>query len=148
MNRLFLRSTGTYLAMAGANLKPTYIYKLISFSSPIPEPVPKTLPLSELDAASGFMHFSTAAQVPRTLKRFFAEDPRVTIVRIDYAKVEEEIRWEDSKGTAPGEIGGEGIFPHIYNRSLGSGDIESKMDLSNEGGWDQALKQAESWLVY
>jgi hypothetical protein len=85
--------------MAGANLKPTYIYKLISFSSPIPEPVPKTLPLSELDAASGFMHFSTAAQVPRTLKRFFAEDPRVTIVRIDYAKVEEEIRWEDSKGT-------------------------------------------------
>jgi uncharacterized protein (DUF952 family) len=50
-------------------------------------------------------------------------------VRIDYAKVEEEIRWEDSKGTgglvflvqllslraitAPGEIGGEGIFPHI-----------------------------------
>ncbi|KAJ7904384.1 hypothetical protein B0H14DRAFT_2662596 [Mycena olivaceomarginata] len=110
--------------MAGANLKPTYIYKLISFSSPIPEPVPKTLPLSELDAASGFMHFSTAAQV------------------------EEEIRWEDSKGTAPGEIGGEGIFPHIYNRSLGSGDIESKMDLSNEGGWDQALKKAESWLVY
>jgi hypothetical protein len=78
--------------------KPTYIYKLVSFSSPIPDPIPETLPLSELDTASGFMHFSTALQVPRTLKRFFAEDPRVTILRIDYSKVEKEIKWEDSKG--------------------------------------------------
>ncbi|KAF7352901.1 Uracil phosphoribosyltransferase [Mycena venus] len=147
MSHLFLRSTSTYLAMSKA--KPTYIYKLVSFSSPIPEPIPKALPLSELDAASGFMHFSTAAQVPRTLKRFFAEDPSVTILRIDYSKVEEEIKWEDSKGTAPGEMGGEGIFPHIYGRALGSADVESKSVLHrNDGNWDEALKNAESWLVY
>jgi len=129
--------------------KPTYIYKLVSFTSPVPEPIPKTLPLSELDTASGFMHFSTAAQVPRTLKRFFAEDPSVTILRIDYSKVEEEIRWEDSKGTGPGEMGGEGIFPHIYGRPLGSEDIESMTIWQrNEGNWDEALEKAESWLVY
>ncbi|KAJ7276270.1 hypothetical protein B0H12DRAFT_1227437 [Mycena haematopus] len=123
--------------------KPTYIYKLISFTSPI-DPIPETLPLSELDAASGFMHFSTALQVARTLKRFFAQDPRVTILRIDYSRVEEEIRWE-----APGEVGGEGIFPHIYNRPLASTDIESMSVLeNNKGDWDEALKKVELWLVY
>ncbi|KAF8211263.1 hypothetical protein K438DRAFT_1806994 [Mycena galopus ATCC 62051] len=138
--------------MSDSNSKktePKYIYKLISFSSSIPDPIPKTLPLSELDAASGFMHFSTALQVPRTLNRFFITDPSVTIVRIDYKKVEDEIRWEDSKGSAPGEIGGEGIFPHIYGRSLGSADIESMLILErNEGNWDEALRKAESWLLY
>jgi len=129
--------------------KPTYVYKLISFSSPVPDPIPETFPLSELDAASGFMHFSTALQVPRTLKRFFAEDPQVTIIRIDYSKVEKEIKWEDSKGQAPGEMGGEGIFPHIYNRPLRSADVESlAVWHRNDGNWDEALAKAESWLVY
>ncbi|KAF7355203.1 Uracil phosphoribosyltransferase [Mycena sanguinolenta] len=128
---------------------PTYIYKLVSFTSPIPDPVPETLPLSELDAADGFMHFSTSRQIPRTLKRFFAQDPRVTILRIDYSKVEHEIRWEDSKGTAPREVGGEGIFPHIYNRALSKADIESMLVLeSNNGDWDEALKKAERWMLY
>ena len=78
---------------------PKYIYKLISYTSPLPDPIPDELPLSELDANDGFMHFSTAAQVPRTLKRFFATDPSVTVVRIDYSKVESDVKWEDSKGS-------------------------------------------------
>ncbi|KAK7061607.1 uracil phosphoribosyltransferase [Favolaschia claudopus] len=128
--------------------KPTYIYKLVSFTDPVPEPIPAVLPLSELDVASGFMHLSTAKQVARTLNRFFVDDPQVTILRIDYSKLESEIRWEDSKGTAPGEVGGEGIFPHRYGR-LGSADIESKLVVyKGEGSWDEALKKVESWLVY
>jgi uncharacterized protein (DUF952 family) len=76
--------------------KPTYIYKLVS--PPLPDPLPETLPLSELDSTSGFMHFSTAHQVPRTLKRFFAEEPRVYVLRIDYSVVEKDIKWEEPKG--------------------------------------------------
>jgi hypothetical protein len=50
---------------------------------------------------------------------------------------------------APGEMGGEGIFPHIYNRALGSADIESMAVWHrNDGNWDEALTNAESWLVY
>ncbi|KAJ6599196.1 hypothetical protein DFH09DRAFT_1130396 [Mycena vulgaris] len=129
--------------------KPTYIYKLVSFSSLLPEPLPETLPLSELDVASGFMHLSTAHQVPRTLKRFFAQDPHVNILRIEYSVVEKDIRWEDSKGEVPGEVGGEGMFPHIYNRGLGRREVESVAVWDrNDGNWDEALKKAESWLVY
>jgi len=129
--------------------KPTYIYKLVSFTSPVPDPLPERLPFSELDTASGFIHMSTALQVPRTLKRFFAEDPRVCILRVKYSTVEKNIKWEDSKGEVPGEVGGDGMFAHIYNRGLGAGEIESVVVWHrNEGDWDEALKKAESWLVY
>lgn len=40
---------------------PVYFYKIVP-SAP-PEPFPAEYPLSELDAADGFIHFSTAAQV-------------------------------------------------------------------------------------
>ncbi|KAJ7179863.1 hypothetical protein C8R43DRAFT_970811 [Mycena crocata] len=128
--------------------KPTYLYKLCS---PMPDPLPEVLPLSELDAVSGFMHFSTAVQVPRTLKRFFADKARVDILRINYAAVEQnsDLRWEDSKGKEPGEIGGEGVFAHIYGRSLTASDIETVVSWhQTDGNWDEALKKAESWLVY
>ncbi|KAJ7638686.1 hypothetical protein FB45DRAFT_903542 [Roridomyces roridus] len=129
--------------------RPTYIYKLVSHSTPVPEPIPETLPLSELDVQSGFIHMSTALQVSRTLKRFFAEEPRVYVLRVDYSVVEKDIKWEDSKGEAPGEVGGDGMFAHIYNRGLGAAEIESVVVWERNGGnWDEALKGAESWLVY
>ena len=54
-----------------------------------------------------------------------------------------------NSSAAPGEIGGEGIFPHIYDRGFGRGDVESVAVWDrNEGNWDEALKKAESWLVY
>ncbi|KAJ7068147.1 hypothetical protein C8F01DRAFT_1117012 [Mycena amicta] len=128
--------------------RPTYIYKLISHTSPLPDPLPEELPLSDLDAADGFMHFSTAKQVARTLKRFFAADPRVTIVRIEYSKVEAEIRWESSKDSAPGEIGDDNVFPHIYGRALRASDIESVVVWERTDDWDAALEEGKGWLVY
>ncbi|KAJ7742467.1 hypothetical protein DFH07DRAFT_870002 [Mycena maculata] len=127
---------------------PTYIYKLVSFSSPVPDPLPEKLPLSELDVASGFIHMSTPLQVPRTLKRFFAEDPRIYILRVKYSTVEKNIKWEDSKGEVPGEVGAEGMFAHIYNRGLGTTEIESVAIWERNRDWDEPLKKAESWLVY
>ncbi|KAJ6539218.1 hypothetical protein B0H19DRAFT_1177739 [Mycena capillaripes] len=130
--------------------EPTYIYKLVPSSSPVPDPLPETLPLSELDDTSGFIHLSTAAQIPGTLKHFFAEHDEVYALRIKYATVEKDIKWEDPKAEICGERGGEGFFPHLYNGGrLGSGVIESvTIWHRNSGNWDEALRKAESWLVY
>lgn len=78
--------------------EPTYIYKLVSFPPNLKESLPEKLPLSELDKKDKFIHLSTALQVPGTLKRFFAEDSKVNILRIKYSAVEEDVKWEDSKG--------------------------------------------------
>lgn len=38
---------------------------------------------------------------------------------------------------------------HLYNGlKLGKDEIESVAVWKNENGWDEALKKAESWLVY
>lgn len=130
--------------------KPTFIYKIVPFSSPPPEPLPQSLPLSELDTASGFIHLSTSVQVPGTLKRFFAQDPRVYLLKVPYDKVEKDIKWEDPSAAVCGERGGEGMFPHLYNGGrLGSDEVESVVLWEKtETGWDEALERAKGWLVY
>lgn len=129
--------------------KPTYLYKLIPSSAAPPDPLPERLPVSDLDQKSNFVHLSTATQVPGTLKYFFKDDPKVYVLRIGYDNIEENIRWEDPSAAACGPRGGEGMFPHLYNElKLGKDEVESVGVWENMGGWDEALKKAEEWLVY
>ncbi|EJC99614.1 uncharacterized protein FOMMEDRAFT_22754 [Fomitiporia mediterranea MF3/22] len=130
--------------------KPTYIYKLVPYTAPVPDELPERLPVSDIDQNSGFIHLSTAPQVPNTLKFFFGNDPKVYILRLSYEPLEKNIRWEDPKAEVCGPRGGEGMFPHLYNGlKLGKDEIESVQTWEKgDGGWDEALKKAESWLVY
>ncbi|KAJ7047499.1 hypothetical protein C8F04DRAFT_1059075 [Mycena alexandri] len=130
--------------------EPTYVFKLVPSSSPVPAPLPEVLPLSELDASSGFIHLSTATQIPGTLKHFFAEHDKVYVLRIEYALHKDNIKWEDPKAEVCGERGSEGFFPHLYNGGrLGSSEVESvAVWHRNSGNWDEALKKADGWLVY
>ena len=83
-------------------LKPTYIYKIVPASAVLPEfPLPVALPISELDSSDGFIHLSTALQVAGTLKRFFADQDSVYLLKIPYANVEKDITWEDSTRGEP-----------------------------------------------
>ncbi|KAJ7228791.1 hypothetical protein GGX14DRAFT_415056 [Mycena pura] len=130
--------------------EPTYVYKLVPSSSPVPSPLPEALPLSELDNVSGFIHLSTALQIPGTLKNFFGESDAVYVLRIKYAMVEKDIKWEDPKAEVCGERGGEGMFPHLYNGGrLGSAEVESVVVWHRKGAnWDEVLSKAKLWLVY
>lgn len=87
--------------------KPTFIYKLVPSSSPVPGSLPERLPVSDIDQSSGFVHLSTASQVPGTLKFFFKDDPKVYVLRIKYDNVEANIRWEDPKAEVCGPRGRE-----------------------------------------
>jgi len=53
----------------------------------------------------GFIHTSTADQVPRTAARFYADIDDLVLLEIDPESVTPEIRWEPSDGE---------LFPHIY----------------------------------
>lgn len=130
---------------------PNYIYKLVPFSSPVPVDLPEKLPVSDIDQASGFIHLSTAHQILNTLKWFFKDDPKVYVLKINYNKFEDQIRWEDPKAEVCGPRAGEGMFPHLYNGlKLGKDEIENVEVLTQgEGGWDTAIMKAEEeWLVW
>ena len=57
-------------------------------------------------AAEGFIHFSTAEQIPATSLRYYAEVADLLVVTIDTDRVDAEVVWEDLHGT--------GVFPHLY----------------------------------
>lgn len=137
--------------------KPTYIYKLVPYTSPVPSnhaDLPDVLPVSDLDRTSGFIHLSTAPQIPGTLANFFASDPRVYILRIPYDPLDRSgvIKWEDPKGDVCGPRPGEGLFPHVYNGlRLGRAEVESVWVLERAGGWAETIEKEEAfkaWLVY
>jgi uncharacterized protein (DUF952 family) len=58
------------------------------------------------DRRDGFIHFSTAAQVPETLRRHFAGQSGLFLIAVDADLLGDALRWESSRG---GDL-----FPHLY----------------------------------
>ncbi len=61
---------------------------------------------SPADVRDGFIHFSTAAQVPETATRHFAGQPDLLLVAVAAERLGDALRWEPSRGGA--------LFPHLY----------------------------------
>jgi uncharacterized protein (DUF952 family) len=59
-----------------------------------------------IDARDGFIHFSTAAQVPETAAQHFAGMTDLTLIAVDAEALGNALRWEVSRG---GDL-----FPHLY----------------------------------
>ncbi|CAP94753.1 hypothetical protein E8E15_002290 [Penicillium rubens] len=129
--------------------QPRYVYKIVPSTTPVREPIPERLTVSELDEASGFIHLSMAHQVGSTLKTFFAGEPLVYVLRIEYFRVIQDIRWESPDGKVSNPRPSEGLFPHLYNGlKLGREEIESVAIWQNDDGWDKALTAGKPWLLY
>ena len=61
-----------------------------------------------IDIADGYIHLSTASQLPGTLEKHFAGRTDLIIAAIDLKALGKKIRWEISRGDA--------LFPHLYGR--------------------------------
>lgn len=59
------------------------------------------------DRADGFLHFSTAAQLPETLRRYYAGQDDLVLVAVDANALGAALKWEHSPSR--GED-----FPHLY----------------------------------
>lgn len=81
-------------------------------------------PGAPVDRADGFVHFSTATQLPETLAKHFAGESGLMILAVDDSA---GFTWERSRGGA--------LFPHLYRplrradvlwaRPLGEIDVEA-----------------------
>lgn len=72
------------------------------------------------DHRDGFIHFSTAAQVPGTAAKHFAGQAGLFLVAVDAAALGDALRWEPSRG---GDL-----FPHLYGE-LDLGAVTGIFDL-------------------
>ena len=73
---------------------------------------------SEVDAADGFIHFSTAAQVVETARRHFAGQRDLVVFSVDAEGLGSSLKWEPSRGGA--------LFPHLYSPLECSNVIEAR----------------------
>ena len=140
-----------------------FVYKIIPASSFLGVPISPSflLPASSLDQQSGFIHLSTAAQIPGTLQRFFASPATskhvVYLLRVSYEPLEQKdiVKWESPDAQTRGARGDEGMFPHVYKKggdlTISGSEVESVEEVeSMEGidGWEDALEvlKDEQWL--
>lgn len=79
-----------------------------------------------VDLADGFVHFSTAAQLPTTLAKHFAGEDGLTLLACEAETLEDSLRWEPSRG---GDL-----FPHLY-RPMRMADIRwtRQIELADDG---------------
>ncbi|KAI8808059.1 hypothetical protein BJ742DRAFT_809627 [Cladochytrium replicatum] len=71
------------------------------------------------DLSSGFIHLSTAIQVPMTISRFFGNHDSVVLLRFSVADLSNhDVRWE-APAHPPGMVVDTSVpedqFPHIYD---------------------------------
>jgi len=59
-----------------------------------------------IDRADGFIHLSTASQLPETVDRHFSGQQGLIVAAIDLAALGDAVRWEPSR---QGQL-----FPHVY----------------------------------
>ena len=67
-----------------------------------------------VDLADGYVHLSTAEQLPETLRKHFAAECGLRLLAIDSEAAAPDLRWETSRGGA--------LFPHLY-RPLRLADV-------------------------
>ena len=58
------------------------------------------------DARDGFIHFSTASQVPETARKHFFGQRALFLIEVDADALGDALRWERSRN--------EELFPHLY----------------------------------
>ena len=115
---------------------PGNVYKILAEAPS--SPLPKALPLSPLDASDGYIHLSTAEQVPATAGRFFSQTPILWLLKIPLKPIDDKVKWEENKS---------GCFAHLYGGDLGQREVASVRKVSRQEGedWEQVFAE-ETWL--
>lgn len=90
--------------------QPDLIYKIATEASFAPARGAIEFAGMPVDAADGYMHFSTAAQLPDTLRLHFAGQDNLVLLAVPTAILGEKLKWEASRGGA--------LFPHLYGGPL------------------------------
>jgi uncharacterized protein (DUF952 family) len=81
------------------------------------------------DARDGFIHFSTAAQVPETLRKHFFGLRALFLVEVDGDALGDALRWEPSRNNE--------LFPHLYGElDLGAVISVTNLNMRSDGNHD------------
>lgn len=115
-----------------------YFYKIVDEAPK--GPLPQTLPLSDLDTQDGFIHLSTAEQIPITADLFFSTIPTIYLLKLRVKDLDGDIKYDETAGRG---------CPHLHGsqNGLGKDNIADVLTIHKEhyNAWAQvpALQQLE-----
>lgn len=89
---------------------PEFVYKIATESAFAPSRSGPSFAGMPIDAADGYMHFSTAAQLAETLRLHFAGQSDLVLLAVRSADLGAGLVWEPSRGGA--------LFPHLHGGQL------------------------------
>ena len=101
---------------------PDLIYKIATETAYAPARGTASFAGMPIDAADGYMHFSTAAQLAETLRLHFAGQSGLVLLGVRTADLGDDLVWEASRGGA--------LFPHLYGGPLPSSAFAWEAPLS------------------
>lgn len=106
---------------------PQFIYKIATRASYAPAREIGAYAGMPVDAADGYMHFSTAAQLAETLRLHFAGQADLVLLAVEAAKLGDDLVWEPSRGGT--------LFPHLYGGPLDTHAVawEAPLSVAAEG---------------
>jgi uncharacterized protein (DUF952 family) len=84
------------------------------------------------DARDGYIHFSTAAQVAETARKFFTGQSGLFLVEVDAGALGSALRWERSRNDE--------LFPHLYGE-LDLGAVRGVQDLRSRADGSHAIPE-------
>jgi len=129
---------------------PAYVYKITV--APPPNPIPHTLPLSELDQGDGFIHLSNAPQTPVTSSQFFSSHTTLYLLKVSsvVAKGEGSVfKWLDEGQTGCVHMYGANGVKGEFGR-LGLGTVVDVVEWKRSEGqkWDnkEVVDSLNGWL--
>jgi uncharacterized protein (DUF952 family) len=62
---------------------------------------------AQIDLSDGFIHFSTASQLPETARKHFAGQDGLLLIAVNTDSLGPALAWEPSRGRSE-------LFPHLY----------------------------------
>ncbi|MBJ3784614.1 DUF952 domain-containing protein [Devosia sediminis] len=101
---------------------PRLIYKIATGASLAPARLAGHYAGMPIDLADGYMHFSTAAQLPETLRLHFKDQADLVLLAVPTAPLGDSLVWEPSRGGQ--------LFPHLYGGPLDLGLVEWEAETS------------------
>ena len=84
------------------------------------------------DARDGYIHFSTAAQVAETARKFFTGQSGLFLVEVDGDALGNALRWEPSRNDE--------LFPHLYGE-LDLGAVRGVQTLVDRADGSHAIPE-------
>lgn len=113
---------------------PQFVYKIATEAVFAPSRNAATFAGMPIDAADGYMHFSTAAQLAETLRLHFAGQDELVLLAVPTDRLGANLVWEPSRGGA--------LFPHLYGGPLPLSAIAWEAPLSVAADGSCALPEA------